>query len=95
MEAMACGCLVIGSRGNPVEEVISDGENGLLVDFFAHEQLAQRAIEVLEAAPYWRERIKENARQTILDRYALFRTLPQQAALLDEFYRKCKVYKPG
>ncbi len=88
MEAMACGCLVIASRGNPVAEVIKDGENGLLVDFFAHEQLAQRAIEALDASPSWREHIKENARQTILDRYALFRTLPQQAALLDEFARK-------
>lgn len=48
LEAMACGCLVIGSRTPPVEEVIHDGDNGMLVDFLDPGQIAERVLEALD-----------------------------------------------
>ena len=48
LEAMAAGCLVVASRTAPVEEVLRDGENGLLTDFFDKHALAGRVIKALE-----------------------------------------------
>lgn len=47
LEAMASGCLIVGSDTAPLREVLIDGENGLLVDFFDTEQLAQTLVAVL------------------------------------------------
>lgn len=82
LEAMAAGCAIIGSRTPPVEEVINDGENGLLVDFFSPLQLAERAVSVLaEPAAYINMRVK--ARRTVLERYDLRSIcLPAQLRLL-------------
>ena len=70
LEAMSAGCLVVGSRTQPVEEVIQHGANGLLVDFFNHDEVAARVIEALEDRRA-HDSIRQNARQTILEQYDL------------------------
>jgi glycosyltransferase involved in cell wall biosynthesis len=70
LEAMAAGCLIVGSRTQPVQEVILHAANGLLVDFFSPQQIADRVIEALEDSHSFSS-IRRNARQTILDRYDL------------------------
>lgn len=47
IEAMAAGCLMIGSSTPPVLEVIEDRVNGLTVDFFSTEQLADAVTVAL------------------------------------------------
>lgn len=51
IEAMACGCLLVASRTPPVEEVLRDGVNARLVDFFSADELAQRTLEALADEP--------------------------------------------
>ena len=72
VEAMASGCLVIGSRSAPVEEVICDGENGQLVDFFDVEGLGNRIANALAGdGDGVNDSIRAAARQTVIARYEL------------------------
>jgi glycosyltransferase involved in cell wall biosynthesis len=84
LEAMAAECLVVGSRTAPVEEVIRDGENGLLVDFFKPEEIAQKVIAALEA-PQDFTALRKNARQDVIEAYDLKNIcLPGQLRLIED-----------
>lgn len=81
LEAMACGAVVIGSATPPVEEVIRDGENGLLAPFFDEGALADRIAEALGGGPHLAA-LRTQARRTIVERYNLERCLARQEALI-------------
>ena len=81
LEAMSSQAPVIGSATPPVQEVITDGLNGLLVDFFSPDQLADAILELLNDRSR-AEAFGVAARQTILQRYSLSVCLPQQLSLL-------------
>jgi glycosyltransferase involved in cell wall biosynthesis len=86
LEAMSAGCLVVGSRTPPVEEVVRDGENGLLTDFFSAEEIAARVDQALSMDA---KRIRERARMTVLERYDLKRVcLPAQLGLVERLLRE-------
>ncbi len=83
LEAMSAGCLVIGSRTAPVEEVLRNGENGWLVDFFSPQQIADHVVRALES-PHDQRSLRMSARQTVVDRYDLNSVcLPANLLLLD------------
>jgi glycosyltransferase involved in cell wall biosynthesis len=84
LEAMAAGCLLVASDTAPVREVVEDGVNGLLVDFFDTQAIAARIAEALDGAADLAP-LRERARQTVLARYDLAKLLPQHLQLLERY----------
>jgi glycosyltransferase involved in cell wall biosynthesis len=83
LEAMAAGCCIVGSATPPVQEVIEDGVNGRLVDFFDHEGLARTLADALQHPEDLRA-LRQAARRTVRERYDLRgHCLPGGLALLD------------
>lgn len=80
LEALGSGCAVVGSATAPVQEVIHDGVNGVLVDFFSHGDLAEAVCELL-ANPQLRHKLSESA-VAMARPYGLDVCLPQQLALI-------------
>jgi len=76
LEALSTGCLIVASNTAPVTEVIEDGVNGLLVDFFSPEKICSRVEEALDN-PDKMSSIREKARETILQKYDLEQLLPK------------------
>lgn len=83
IESMSTGCLVVGSDTAPIQEVIQDGYNGLLADFFAPKQIADRIEEVLKH-PNRMAQIRANARQTVLERYSHTSLLYQHIQIMKD-----------
>lgn len=81
LEAMSCEGLVVASDTAPVQEVITNGINGLLVDFFRPDQLAQTLNNVLER-PNDFALMKKKARETVKAKYDLEMCLRQRLAWL-------------
>ncbi|MUG96953.1 glycosyltransferase [Scytonema sp. UIC 10036] len=76
LEVLSAGCLLVASDTAPVTEVIQDGVNGLLVNFFSAGEICDRICEALQY-PEKMAAIRERARQTILEHYDLSQLLPQ------------------
>ncbi|MGB3279254.1 MAG: glycosyltransferase family 4 protein [Pseudorhodobacter sp.] len=70
LEAMSAGAYVVGSRTAPVEELIEDGVNGRLVDFWDIKAWSNALTEGL-AEPEKFMPLRRAARQTIVENYDL------------------------
>ena len=84
LEAMACGCLVVGSDTEPVKEVIRDGANGLLVPFHDSEALAGRIEEALASSALLRP-LRRAARETVIAGYERERCIARQTGWIHQF----------
>lgn len=84
IEAMASGCLIVASATPPVLEVLRDGHNGLMVDFFAYKKLAERIDSALEQ-PHKMQALRTAARKSAVAQFDLKTvTLPRWHSLFDE-----------
>ena len=82
LEALSMARVVVGSRTGPVEEVITHGENGLLVDFFDPAALAQQVVDVL-TDPAGHVVLGRRARERVVAEYDLrTRCLPRLIGLM-------------
>jgi glycosyltransferase involved in cell wall biosynthesis len=68
MEALACSCVVIASDTPPVMDVLQPDINGLTVNFFDYQHIADR-IDQIFAHPQRMRHLGEAARQTIVQHY--------------------------
>ena len=82
IEAMSAGCILVASDTEPVREVVHDGDNGLLVDFFDTSALAERVCDILDRPGAW-SHLREAARNTAVERYAASKLVPLRARLLE------------
>jgi glycosyltransferase involved in cell wall biosynthesis len=83
IEAMSVGCSIVASATPPVEEVLRDEENALLVEFQAVEDLAA-AVSHLLSNPTAYQHLGRRARQIILSRYDREQACRSYNGLLDE-----------
>ena len=68
LEAMACEAIVVASDTAPVRDAIRHGENGLLVDFFDAEAMAQQLAEVCRDPGRFAP-LRAAARETVVREY--------------------------
>ncbi len=84
LEAMACESPILASSTEPVKEVINDGENGMLFDFFSAKDLVEKAVLMLSSKELTTSMSKQ-ARKTVVDNYDLKRIcLPQHIELIEK-----------
>jgi len=87
LEAMSCGCAIVASGCEPVNEFIKDKENGLLFDFFDQRALIKKINKLLEDKKL-RKKLAKQARKTIEENYNLNDCLAGQVALIKLGYNQ-------
>ena len=83
LEAMSAGAPIVASDTAPVREVLSDGDTGLLVDFFDQAGIVDRVCTLLDDAEL-QVHLRENARKHVVAQYDLHKVcLPRQLGWVD------------
>ena len=78
---MACGAPIVGSNTAPVTEIVKNGYNGLIVDFFSPSDVAAATTQLLNDRQLG-EAFGKNARESIMEKYVLEDCLQKQMNLI-------------
>lgn len=83
LEAMACGAPVVSNHGGPVEELIRDGESGLLIDFNSPGQLSA-ALQRLINNPELQKALGQAGRKIVERQFSLNAALERYDQLFND-----------
>jgi glycosyltransferase involved in cell wall biosynthesis len=91
IEAMMCGAIVIGSSSGGMCEIITDGEDGFLLEPRNPRKWAEKIKEVFALSPDERLRISQNAQKTIREKFSMEEILPQIVKYYDGVVKRHKL----
>lgn len=84
MESLSTSAIIVSSDNEPVNHVLKDKYNGLLIKSNNHNELGNKVNNVLEN-PEKYEYIRDNARKTIIDNYDLYNVcIPKYVKLIEK-----------
>ena len=83
VEALATGCLLLGSDVAPVQEVVEEGVNGFLVDARNSDLLARRAADLLARRPILAP-VRHWARELAIAKFDLRQCLATQQQIISK-----------
>jgi glycosyltransferase involved in cell wall biosynthesis len=67
LEAMACGCITIGSRNEGIDGIIKDGVNGLLCDPYDMDSIREKLTQAFHQSEKERAEMRDKALDTVSD----------------------------
>lgn len=82
LEAMSCGCAIVGSDTQPLREFVDDGAEGLLADFGDAKDIASKVMMML-ADENLRSHCGENARRRVMDSWNVDHALRMHSTVVD------------
>jgi glycosyltransferase involved in cell wall biosynthesis len=90
IEAMMCGAIVIGSLSGGMSEIITDGEDGFLLEPRNPQKWAKKIKEVFTLSPEERLRISQNAQKKIREKFSVEVIIPQ---MVDYYHSVIENYR--
>lgn len=86
LEAMSCGVACIGARSPGINNIIMDGENGILCE--VDSESIKEKIKYVLGDKNLRDKIGLTARKTVLDNFSLIKVLEKEIGLYESLHEK-------